>query len=407
MLQADVGIIGAGPSGLAAAIAAGRDGESVILLEKMGQVGKRLLSTGNGRCNLMNLHPSPYTGDSAFAEAVMGSDPVAELTAFWDSLGLYLRYDSEGRGYPCTFMAATVMEVLKAELKRLNVEIRTGAAVQHLEKVQHDFLLRHENGTSISTGRVIVATGGTAQPKLGGNDSAWSWLKQMGHEMIPARPALVPLRTDARSIGGLAGMRVKCQISLERDGKPLHEERGELLFTERGISGICVMQCSRFLPPDGKALCRVNLVPDLFPDRRAVYEELIRRQQAMPEAEPVSLLLGLCASKIGYAVCKQAGLALRGEKAAELSAAQIESMAGALTGYRIQVSGPEGMDRAQVMSGGVDCVCIRPDNMESLLCSGLHITGELLNVDGDCGGYNLMFAFLSGLRAGKNRRQAE
>ena len=405
-MQADVGIIGGGASGIAAAIAAGRNGEHAVLLESMEQIGKKLLATGNGRCNLINSGKPVYYGDPAFAAQVLGEDPVGELSAFWHRMGLCLRYDPENRGYPCTGMAATVLDVLKAEMKRLPVEIRTASPVTGIRKSGARFLIQRERGESIPARRIIIATGGAAQPRLGGNRKAWPWLQAFGHRMTDPRPSLVPLKTDSRTISGLAGLRVRGKIRLETDDRVLHTERGELLFTEYGVSGICVMQCSRFLPETGDAILRINLTDGLFSSRSDLITELRRRRERLGDEEPTDLLRGLCAAKLGYAVCKQAGMALRGEKNRSLTDRQIEQIAESLTGYTIRITGTGGFEKAQVMAGGAECSEFDPQNMESLKCSGLHVTGELLNVDGDCGGFNLMFAFLSGIRAGENRRQS-
>ena len=406
MIRTEVAVCGAGASGMAAAAAAARAGDRVTLLEKADRPGKKLLATGNGRCNLMNLNPPVYFGDAGFAAEVLGEDPVSELEAFWKTVGLYLRYDAEGRGYPCTMAAATVLDVLTAELKRLSAEIRTGTEVRNLRKSGNGYLLETADGETVSADRVILACGGAAQSRLGGNQSAWPWLERFGHRMIPAEPALVPLTTDARSVSGLAGIRVKCAVRLEKDGRTLREESGELLFTEKGISGICVMQLARFLPPEGGAVCRLDLIPGLFGSREELIRELALRKERDPDGAPPELLRGLCAGKLGYAVCKQAGLPLRGERIRDLSRERLERIADALRAYTVRVTGKEGFERAQVMAGGADCRLFDPLTMESRITPGLHVCGELLNVDGDCGGFNLMFAFLSGIRAGQNGRPA-
>ena len=398
-----VGIIGGGPSGLAAAISAARKGDQVLILEKQNQIGKKLLASGNGRCNLMNLTARAYYGDPDFASKVMGSSPIKELELFWSSLGLFLRYDSEGRGYPCTFMSATVLNVLKAELKRLKVKIHTGVDVTGIKRINSGFQIKQKTGDSFFVNRVVISTGGAAQPKLGGNLSAWPWLEEMGHPMIPATPSLTPMKTDSRSVSGLSGQRIKCDLILEKRNIILHREKGEILFTDHGVSGICVMQCSRFLPEEGGAQLRVNLIPGLFNSRDRIVTELIRRKNIFSEEDPTALLRGICTEKIGYAVCKQAGFSMHGEKNNSISLMQIENLVDTLTGYKLTIIEPEDFERAQVMAGGADCKFFSPENLQSVLIPGLQVTGELLNVDGDCGGYNLMFAFLSGLRAGENR----
>ncbi|MBR2823017.1 MAG: aminoacetone oxidase family FAD-binding enzyme [Clostridia bacterium] len=401
-----VGIIGGGASGMAAAIAAARCGDRVILLEKQNQLGKKVSVSGNGRCNLLNSRPPVYYGDPAFAREVLGGDPAAESIAFWQGLGLRIRFDTEGRGYPCTFLAATVLDVLKAELCRLRVDLRTGTEAADLRPEAEGARIILSDGTELHADRVILSTGGAAQPRLGGNESAKPWLERLGHPMIPVRPALVPLTAEKKAISGLSGLRVKCGVAMETEaGVLLHREQGEMLFTDTGVSGICVMQCARFLPDHERAILRVDFLRDLYDSQEELTDDLARRARLFPAENPPALLRGLCAGKLAYAVCKQAGLPLRGETSAQLTRDQLKRVAGALRDYRIPLTGTEGPERAQVTAGGADCRFFRPENMESRLYPRLHATGELLNVDGDCGGYNLMFAFLSGIRAGANGRQ--
>ena len=403
MQKGSVLILGGGISGLISAIASARAGDHPLILEKLDQPGKKLLATGNGRCNLMNLHKPVYYGDPDFADAVLGTDPVEKLTDFWKSLGLFLRYDADGRGYPCTFSAATVLEVIKSELKHQKVNILTGRRVTDISVSDAGYRVQTENEEIFEADRMIISTGGAAQPKLGGNLDAWPWLSSLGHTMISANPALTPLITEPRTISGLSGIRARCQIQLWNADNLVLQEKGELLFTEKGISGICAMQCARFIMP-GKSECRINLLSELFSSEKDLYLELAARRNKDHEGSPPELLRGLCPPKLAYAVCKQAGLQLKGEKNGALTSIDLHKIANTSLGYRIKIIGTEGFERAQVMAGGVNCKEIRPDNLESLLQPGLHITGELLNVDGDCGGFNIMFACMSGLRAGWNRR---
>ena len=398
-------VIGGGASGLNAAIASARCGEQVILLEKNQQLGKKLLATGNGRCNLMNRNPACYEGDRAFAEAVLGANPVETLEAWWHSLGLYLRYDPEGRGYPCTLMAQTVLEVLKAEIRRLGISVYTGIRIRDVRREGDGFLLKPEDGEALRARRVILSTGGAAQPKLGGNRDAWPWLESMGHPMKSAQPSLTPLEALPKSVSGLAGLRIRGDILLETEGRTVQQEKGELLFTEDGISGICVMQCSRNAVP-GKSVVLLNTVSDLFQTPEELLDELRRRGALAPEEGPVELLRGMIPAKMAYAVCKQAGLPLRGEKNRDLHPGELRRIADTAMAYRIPVTGKKDFDRAQVMAGGADCGLLDPENMESRIQPGLHLTGELTNVDGGCGGYNLMYAVMSGLKAGWNRRNS-
>ena len=405
MNETDVLIIGGGASGLAAAVAAARLGERATVLEKLDRPGKKLLASGNGRCNLLNRNALRYYGDSEFAYRVMGSDPVHQLEQFWEMLGLRIRWDAEGRGYPCTFQASTVLDVLKAEMIRRGVVLRCGERAAELIPQSRGFLVRSDTGHCYAGKRLILACGGMTQPKLGGGNDAWEWLRALGHTMIPAFPALTPLITDARSISGLAGIRARCSVSVETEGKEIHREKGEILFTDRGISGICAMQCARFSNP-GKSLLRLDLTDGLFLNDHNLTEDLMRLRMICADEPPTALLKGFCVPKLAFAVCKQSGLSLRGETCNSLTEKQVHAIVKALRSYTLAVLGRSGYDSAQVTAGGANCEEFDPVRMASRICPGLHVTGELLNVDGDCGGYNLMFAFMSGLRAGLNGRDA-
>ena len=404
MPDADVIVVGGGPSGLTAAIEAARHGESVLLLEKYSQPGKKLLATGNGRCNLLNLNDPPiYYGDSSLASKVMGFHPAVFLQNYWYELGIPIRFDSEGRGYPWSMQASSVLDALLRAASSLGVRILEGKKVIDLHQSGDSlFEILTEQGDSYTAHRVIVATGGLAQEKLGGNMDAWPWLKRLGHRMIPAIPALVPLLTDRRSVSGLAGIRVRCSLTVYTDQIRVYQTRGELLFTETGISGICAMQCARSVI-GGRSICAADLVEGLFSRESDLHSELIRRRTLHPAGSPTDLLMGICVPRMSFAVCKQAGIRLRGESCGDLSDDDIFSIAAVLRAYRMPILGTEGFDRAQVTAGGVSENDIDPANMESLRVPGLHMTGELVNVDGDCGGYNLMFAVMSGIKAGRNR----
>ncbi len=401
MEQADVLIIGAGMAGMCAAISAAREGEHPVLLEALDQPGKKLLATGNGRCNLLNRNTPRFYGDSEFACRVLGKDPAEELEIFWKELGLRIRYDAEGRGYPCTFAAASVLDVLKAGMKRGCVEILTRTAAKEIRRTNGLYEIETNRDFVFRAQRLILATGGASQPRLGGNQSVWPWLKKQGHQLIHERPALTPIQTDTRSVSGLSGIRVKCRVSVQTGKNTVHSEIGELLFTDTGVSGICVMQCARFIE-ERRSTLLLDFFPDLFEDVETAFQDLRERQKRWPDEEPVDLLRGLLVPRLAYAVCKQAGLALRGEKNGDLSEMQLRSVAETVKRYQLQAESIEGFERAQVMSGGVSCRDIREENLESRICKGLHITGELLNADGDCGGFNLMFASMTGIKAGRN-----
>ena len=402
----DLAIIGGGAAGLSACAAASGAGDRAVILEGSSSVGRKIMASGNGRCNLMNTGAPRYFGSSSFALDVLSRCGAGEQIRFWHSIGLELAEEEDGRMYPCTFQAASVLDVLKREIGSRNAEIRLNTRISKCRKMPDGlFLLETDDGSKICARRVLVAAGGAAALKPGSAESGYGIMKSFGHTIHPAFPALVPMETDSRSISGLSGIRVRCTVTLlDRSGTRLHRETGEVLFTDTGVSGICIMQCARFISGEGCCL-ELDLADRLFPDDPALADELKRRMEQYPDSDAKTMLIGLVPAKVSYAVMKQAGIPLRGEKLGEVPQSSIPALVHAMRHYRIEVTGTRGMESAQVTAGGVSCEEFRPDTLESLLVPGLHAAGEILDVDGDCGGFNLMFAFGSGILAGLNGRK--
>ena len=399
----DVLIIGGGAAGMAAAIAAGMCGERALVLERMDRVGRKLLATGNGRCNLMNTGMPRYPGGAKLAQAVLGRCGAAEQTAFWHHWGLPLRNEDGGRVYPASGQASTVLDTLRLALDATGAEIVTGVSVTAIRHDADGFTVTAD-GQRWQAQRVIVAGGGCAQPKLGSDGSAWALLTPFGHKLLTPRPSLTQIMTDTAPIRGLSGIRVRCRVAVLRDGETLHEESGELLFADYGVSGVCVMQCARW----AEAGCelRVDLAQGMGLDgEEAAAAELRRRRAIFQGHSAEQLLTGLCVPRLASCLLKAAGIR-REEPIDRITDAAIGRLARAMTGFRLTVRGVKGFDSAQVTAGGLDTGRFDPTTMESLCQPGLHACGEMLDVDGDCGGYNLMFAFGSGLLAGLNGRQA-
>ena len=397
----DLAIIGGGAAGLAACAAASRLGDRVIILEGASSVGRKILASGNGRCNLMNTGALRYYGSPLFAESVLSRCGAAEQTRFWKSIGLAVSEEDDGRVYPCTFQAASVLDVLKREIGSRQAEISLNTRVCICYRETTDcFVLETENGRKIRSRRILVAAGGTAALKPGSAESGYGILKRFGHTIHPVFPALVPVETDSRSISGLSGIRIRCIVTLtDSAGTELHREAGEVLFTDTGVSGICVMQCARFIHGEG---CRLELdmADRLFPDDAELADELLRRIRRYPDTDAKTMLIGLVPSRISYAVMKQAGIPMKGENADSLTDNDLRRIAETAQCYRVYITGTRGMDYAQVTAGGADCREFHSETMESRIIPGLYAAGEVLNVDGDCGGFNLMFAFASGIIAG-------
>ena len=397
----DVAVIGGGASGMAAAISAAEYGKKTIIIEKNGLLGRKLGATGNGRCNLMNRKEPRYYGDSSFALSVLKQCDISRQEAFWHRYGLIIREESQGRIYPVTFQASSVLDALKTALKMNRVDVRLHQEVTDILPSRTGFRITTSGGV-LEAGRVILATGGAASPNLGGTDAGYRLAEKLGYRLIPIRPSLCGLKTDQRSISGLSGIRIRGTVAVCKNKNVLHQETGEVLFTEDGISGICVMQCARFVECCGADTAEINLTPEAFAEKSALMREISFRRMRFASESPEFLFIGIVPRKMSYAVCKQAGVPFRGEKLGSLDQACIERAVFHFQHYQLEITGTKGMASAQVTAGGVACESFCPDTMESKIHPGLFATGELLNVDGDCGGFNLMFAFASGIIAGEN-----
>ena len=394
-------VIGGGASGLAAGVSAAEAGDRVLILEALDAPGKKILASGNGRCNLMNNGEYRYYGNERFALQVMEACRRERLTAFWKRYGLFLAEEEE-RVYPCTFQAQSVMTALKNAIRMTGAELRCGSPVNGIRKSDGVFIVTAD-GKEYRGNRVILSTGGAAQVRAGGFETGYHLMTRMGHRMNPIRAALAPIITEKKAISGLAGIRVRCRVTLKSGDTVIHRTEGELMFTEYGVSGICAMQMARWAETEGCEL-EIHFLHRYFERPEEALPELERRQREFAGQTAECLTTGMVVPKVAYAICKQAGLAMRGETVETLTGEQIRRVAEAACSYRIPVTGTKGLENAQVTAGGIDADEFRPETMESRLVQGLHATGEVLDVDGDCGGYNLMFAFATGILAGRNGR---
>ena len=395
-------IIGGGAAGLAAAIAAAECGDQVTILERMDRVGKKILATGNGRCNLMNTGDRRFPGGNKLADAVLDRCGVDEQTRFWHHIGLRMRQEDGGRVYPISGMASSVLDALRFSADALGVETLTGVHATGLFKARKGWtVMAGENKWKAE--RVIVAGGGCAQPKLGSDGSTWPLLTSLGHHMVEPKPALTQILTDTANIKGLSGIRVRTQVAITRGSQQIYSEIGELLFADYGVTGVCVMQCARYVQPGD--ILHIDLIKAMGFDKEDDFAtELHRRRKLWSSRTQNELLTGLCVPKLAQAIFQAANLNPRGV-CAELTAAHIARIIAIANDFTLTVKGVKGFDSAQVTAGGIAADEFVPETLESLLAPGVHATGEVLDVDGDCGGFNLMFAFGSGILAGLNGRE--
>ncbi|MFU0828037.1 MAG: Aminoacetone oxidase family FAD-binding enzyme [Lachnoclostridium sp.] len=397
-------VIGGGASGLVAAIFAARQNNKVTILEHKDKIGKKILATGNGKCNFTNLYQSPdcYRGnDSSFAMKVLSFFDVKKTIEFFKDLGIYPK-EKNGYLYPNSEQAASVVEVLRLELESLQVKILCDVHVESIGKEKGRFRIETNKGT-FTADQVILAAGGCASPNLGSDGSGFKLAKSLGHRIIKPLPALVQLKSDARYFKTLAGVRTQASVQLYINNMFTTKEQGELLLAAYGVSGIPVMQLSRFASKALDQKKKVHLLIDFLPalSREEVIQLLRDRIKRNPQRTIEEALIGLINNKLAYVAIKEAGL----EPLSTCSAIgknNIKDLALQLKEWKVNIIQTNPFDQAQVTAGGVDTAQINPNTMESKLVKGLYFAGEIIDVDGTCGGYNLQWAWSSGAVAGMN-----
>ena len=394
-----VGIIGGGASGMAAALAAAQyPNTQVILLERQSRVGRKLGATGNGRCNLTNLHAGAggYHGENpAFAGPALERYPVEETLNWFRALGLFTVAEDSGRVYPYSDQANSVVDVLRFALEKPNIRQELGFEVEKIRKTSEGFQIAG-NGQTIDVDRLIIACGGLAGTKLGGSMSGYKLLRSFGHHCTKLRPTLVQLKTGWAGVAGLKGVRANCHAAIYHDGALHRESTGEIQFTEVGLSGPVMFEISRdACQGSGEWICSLDFLPQW--EEEALLRELLRRQEtALPASE---LLTGILHNRLGRVLTQAAGISPN-RQISELSKVQLQEAAAQVKSFEVSLTEPLGMDAAQVTAGGICTSEFDENTMESRLVPGLYACGEVLDIDGDCGGYNLQWAWSSGRLAG-------
>lgn len=398
-------IIGGGAAGLAAAISAAQTnpGAEVTVLEGLDRIGKKILATGNGRCNLSNEFISPghyHTQSPARLEQLLTGMETSRVLDFLESIGLYCTTEDMGRIYPYSKQAVMVLDVLRLALKRAGVRIVCGCRITEITRRKNGFTVTSVDGRQFHGDCVILTTGGKAAPKQGTDGSGYPLVRTLGHHCTNCYPCLVPLQCKSNVLKGLKGIRVTCRTTLTVNRKKIAEELGELQLTDYGLSGIPALQLSCHLDKlsDG-ADCSVRI--DVFPDWS--YDELRthiqQRIRAYPEEPLETAFLGLINKRIFYAVLKTCSIEPLSRTADTLSKKELDRLLSALKGWQFPITGTLSWEHAQVTGGGIPLTEI-DDSFASKRCPGLYLAGEILDVAGDCGGYNLHWAWCSGITAG-------
>jgi len=394
-------IIGGGASGLVAAITAVAAGHAVTLYERQARVGRKLLATGNGRCNLtnMNTNISHYHGeDAAFAEYALSELTPERALEFFSGLGLETVSEPDGKVYPFSDQAGSVVDVLRFAAEERGVETVTGVTVSAIRKKNSGFLVETDAGSRYFD-RVIVCCGGAAGGKLGGTTGGYELLCALGHTRTKIYPALVQLKTETDFVKSLKGVRADAGVTLRRGKAVLARTEGEVQFTEYGVSGPAVFEVSRAAVRAGDgAVIELDLARYMGADDIKRY--ITRRVADMPSLTLENLFTGFLHNRLGRTLIRCAGCDLNAP-VTSLADGDIDRIAATVKGFTLKITGNMGLDNAQVTAGGVSTREFDPRTMQSLIVPGLYAAGEVLDIDGDCGGFNLQWAWASGVLAGK------
>ena len=391
-------IIGGGAAGLVAAIHAKRETNRVTILEKNPVCGKKILATGNGKCNYWNEEQAIehyHSNNQLILSKKITPENAKEVVSFFNQLGIYPKIKN-GYYYPFSNQATTIKNALVREVEK-NTKVLLETTVEKIDKVQNKFKIKTNNGI-IECDKVIIATGSKASPKTGSAGEGYNFLKDFNHTIIDVNPALVQLKTKGNFLKDWTGIRTDVEVSLYINNKNIKSDQGEIQLTNYGVSGICIFNLSRFVPialnNNDKVEVKINFLPFT-----STPEELLKDLSNNNSINDI--LEGILNNKLVAVILNKSSIN-KNKKYNELSIKEKETLIENLTNFTLEVIGTNSYEECQVCSGGVPLTEINTKTMESKIVNNLHIVGELLDVDGDCGGYNLTFAWVTALLAGKS-----
>jgi len=399
-------IIGAGASGLCGAIVLARAGQEVVLLEQNSKAGKKILVSGNGKCNIGNKYINLnrfHSQNPSFIEEVLDGYNFNSVEKFFTSIGLELVESKEGKMFPLSLQASSVVELLEYEAKRAGVEIVCDCAVTSIDKKEETFTLETNQGKKTCE-KLLLASGSPAAPQLGGSNSGYAFATKMGHSLIPRHPSLVQLCSEETWVKGCAGVKVAGLAKLYANGEYITEKKGDLLFTNYGISGLAILDLSREVSTRLANFDYCELSLDLMPElSKEKLTNLLLARVAKESEKPLALWLqGIINKKLIAIILEQSKCKVRTEDA--LNRKEINKLVHAIKNLKLSINDTKGFKGAEVATGGIDTTEVNPQTMESKLIPNLFFAGEILDVDGDRGGFNFHWAWVTGLRIGENSK---
>jgi predicted Rossmann fold flavoprotein len=402
-------VVGGGAAGMIAAISARRLGADVTILERNLRVGKKVLATGNGRCNFTNINADVgyYHGNNPkFTYSALSNFTVDDTIRFFEKLGIAYKVEDFGKVFPMSDQASSILDVFLYELNQLGVNIVCDANVKDIRK-NGKFLIELEDGKVYKGDRVIITTGGKAMPSSGSDGSGYDLAARLGHTIIDIFPALVQLKLEGPFFKRLDGVKFVGTAEIIHNNKSVAKDRGDILFTNYGVSGPPILQISRkageLLKAGQEPYLKITIMDIMSKDDLRTF---FKKRWQISSSKPLDFsLVGLLNKRLIPVVLMEAGINDTGQPVASLSAKEQERIIDILTDWRFKIRGTRSWPSAQVTAGGVDTREINQDTMESKLVEGLFFAGEIIDIDGQCGGFNLQWAWSSGYIAGQSAAQ--
>lgn len=419
----DVAVIGGGASGMAAAIFAKRTfaesslkSGSVVVFEQNDRVGKKLLMTGNGRCNLTNLDTdlNHYHGnDVRFAKGALLRYPPVKVMSFFEELGVVCTVEENQKVYPMSLHAASVLDSLRLSINEHGIQVRTGSKVIGIKKTGTHFILSLSDKSTFHAASVIVAAGGMCAPSTGSDGNGYNLLSQCAHKLLTPVPSIVQIKTDTKFCKPLSGNKILGSASLYISGRKVREEAGEILFTDYGLSGPPILQISGYI---SRALAgisgnnktdRIYVSLDFLPSytNDEVRTMMLMRKNTFPDRKLEEYLTGLFHKRVALGILREATDKPMSAFISSLCEKDIDKIVSVCKALKIQVTGTMSFANAQTTAGGIATSDFDPSSLGSVKCPGLFACGEILDIDGDCGGYNLQWAWSSGFLSGCSAAQ--
>lgn len=400
-------IVGGGASGIIAAITAKNLGLDVAIIESNNRIGKKLLTTGNGRCNISNSNITMdryHSANPNFFEPVLNSFSLSATISFFQELGLPLISLEEGKMYPMSLQSSSVIDILKASIEEKQIPVYIDTKVMDIKRLSGGFKLYTNTSTEYECEKLILCCGGKSAPNTGSDGSGFSLSKKLGHNIIEPIPALVQLKLSYPKLKALSGVKFDGMAELYINNKPFKKELGEILFTDYGISGPPILQLSRevsYSLLQGKNVTlKIDLIHNLNKDN---LKEFLENHWGVFGYRSVhDSFIGIINKKIIPVLLKESGIENIHKSCWDLTWNEKQNIYSLLKEWEFEVVGTNGFNNSQVTAGGVNTLEINPNTLESIIVPNLYFCGEILDVDADCGGFNLQWAWASGVVAASN-----